>query len=174
MNTLGALLLKSIGAGYSAINIVGRNSNIKILEFAPLGTQSHLLVYGPYQDIQNFISGLRTLDIERTVILKDLNEDLLKKYVGQNNSNMKDFLLIFESDFVGDLFLYAQEFCGYGLDIVDFRVQRTTHSPSYLILTGHDANKIKTQAQDLKRANVKITYINSLSDGLRNYLDIQK
>lgn len=173
MNSLGVLLLKSVGAGYGALNIAGRNSKLKILEFAPLGQQSHLVVLGTFQDVQNFIIGLRTSDIQRSLVLENITEEILQNYAGRNTSHFQNFALVFESHFIGDLFQYALEFSGMGLKIVDFRMQRTTNSPSYLVMTGNDAENIKSYTQDLKRENIQITYISSLSDGFREYLDFK-
>ena len=171
MNSLGILLMKSVGAGYSALNIAGRSSQISVLEFAPLGQQSHLLVQGKYQDIQNFIIGLRTSDISRSLVLENVTDALLQNYVGQNTAHFQEFALVFESYFIGDLFQYALEFFGLGLKIVDFRMQRMTGSPSFLVMTGTDSESIKSYAQDLKRENIQITFISSLSEGFRQYLD---
>lgn len=173
MNSLGVLLLKSVGAGYGALNIAGRNSKLRILEFAPLGKQSHVLILGTYQDVQNFIVGLRTSDIERSLVLENVSEEILQNYVGQNTSHFQEFALVFESQFVGDLFQYALEFSGMGLKIVDFRMQRTTASPSFLVMTGTNAESIKSYTQDLKREHVQITYISALSEGFRQYLDFK-
>jgi len=173
MDALGVLLLKSVGAGYGAANIAGRNEKLRILEFAPLGTKAHILILGPQQDVQNFIVGLRTSDIERSIVLDNVSEKVLQAYAGQNNSNMKEFLLIFESQFIGDLFYFSSQFMNLGLEVVDFRAQRISESPGLLIMTGTDAEGVKQTAQDLKRQNVKITFLSNLSKNFRNYFDVE-
>jgi hypothetical protein len=169
--SIGTLLLKSIGAGYGALNIVGRNSNIEVLEFCPLGDKAQLVIRGSHQELSNYISILRTSEIDRSLVIDDLDEKVIRGYLSLDNANVENFVLIFESSFVGDLFVFAKKFFDRGLSIVDFRIQRTTGSPGYLIMTGKDSDAIKQDAQEIKRAGCQLTFVGNLSEGLKDFFN---
>ena len=169
--SLATLLFKSIGAGYGALNIAARDSQIEILEFAPLGTKAHLILKGNPEHLNDYITRLRTTDIERTLVIENLPEILIKNYLSLEFASLKKFMLVYEASFVGDLFLLAKEFLKLDLSVVDFRVQRMENSPGFLILTGENAERIKNKTQQLKREGHLITYIPNLSENLNTYFD---
>jgi hypothetical protein len=167
--SLGTLLLKSVGAGYGALNIAGRNAAIEILEFSPLGEKSQLVVKGSSDAVRKYVAVLRTADIERSLVIDDVDERVIRSYLSLDNVDLKNFLLVFESSFVGDLFHLAKQFTDRGLSIIDFRVQRMNGSPGYLMMTGDDADAVKQDAQEIKRAGCQLTYIGNLSEGFKQF-----
>lgn len=169
--SLAFLLFKSIGAGYSALNIVLREKNIEKLEFSPLGTRAHIILKGTKEDLNNYISMLRTSDIERSLVVDEVPEIILKSYLSLEYSPIKNFLLIYEANFIGDLFQFAKEFSLLNLAIVDFRVQRMENSPGYLIMTGDNPELAKSKSQQMKRTGQLITFIPNLSENLKEYFD---
>jgi hypothetical protein len=175
--SLGVLLLKTVGGGLSSLNSAGSMKDLEIIEFSPLGAQSQLLVLGAPKVVSRLIVDLRTADIERSMILPHFDEKILRSYLGLEISPLKNFTLVIESSFVGELFQCVGELLQLGLSIVDFRLIRSTGSPGHVILTGEDFPTAEKWIEDYdrktsKRGPCQISFQQNLSDGYRKYMDL--
>jgi hypothetical protein len=170
-SSLGVVLMKSIGAGYFALNSAAATENLEVVEFSPLGAQSQILVLGAHQKVKEFIVELRTAEIIRSTIVANFNEQILKNYLSLETCNQKKFTLILEANFVGDLFQSASELVKLGLSIVDFRVFRTTGSPGHVILTGEEVRVATQWISAQQRENLQIMLIEDLCEGFRQFFD---
>ncbi len=177
MQSLGIILFKSVGAGYSALNMAGRSFGLEILEFAPLGESSQLLVLGEKKITNKFIKELRIESIERSLCLENFDEKILRSYLSLENTKLQEFTLIVEARFSGDLFAAAVELKKRGLSTIDFRVFRSVQSTGYLTMTGNDLDEAKTwiaeQRSQLSRQFRNITLISNLSEGFRHFVDFE-
>ncbi len=173
--TLGVILFKSIGAGYTALNMAGRNPGLEILEFSPLGDSAQLLIQGDLKLVSSFIVELRTGDIERSVCLPNFDEKVLRSYLSLENAKLQDFVLVVESHFSGDLFIAASELKALGMETVDFRLFRSQGSPCFLSMTGKNLAKVQDWV-DAQRSKVtahplEINLLCELSPGFRQFVD---
>jgi len=175
MQALGVVLLKSVGAGYLALNTAGQLKDLEVLEFSPLGQASQILVLGTEAKVKAFIVEMRTGDIDRSICLPEFDEKILRAYLSLDNAEVKSFVLVVEGHFVGDLFAVATNLRQAGLQIVDFRVFRSSGSPGFLVLTGEEAQLKKADLwiQEQQHLPVgqqlKTTLLSSLSEGFRQF-----
>ncbi len=201
--SLGAVLFKSIGAGYSFINLLGEASHLEILEFSPLGPNAQTLVIGPESDMKNYLSKIRADDVERSLCISPFDEKILRSYLSLDNLALGSFALIIEGRFSGDLFQAAHELTRGGMGIVDFRVFRSPHSTGYLFMTGSDISLAaswmversllvkgthwETASTNLSHGNIvtdtgfpimlgnlQVTLLSDLSPAFRQFIDLNE
>ncbi len=172
--TLCVVLLKTVGGGFSSLNLAGGIEDLEIIEFSPLGAQAQLIALGSPKAISRLVVELRTADIERTAILSNFDEKILRSYLGLETAPIKEFTLVVESHFVGELFHCAADLLTKKFEIVDFRLFRSTGSPGHIIFTGDDLARaeawVAEKESQTKKGSFSVSLQYNLSAGFRQYL----
>ncbi|GIL17120.1 MAG: hypothetical protein BroJett040_08710 [Oligoflexia bacterium] len=172
MKTIGSALFKSLGAAYRALNMIGFEEQIAVIEFAPLGSQAHIIMTGPQDLVQQTMNKLHYSDVERTDITINAPDVLLKAYLGQEVPTLQSTVLLVEASFVGDLFKTGTRLIELGFHLVDIRVQRVVGSPGYLVATGNPSGEALRAATALSKENLSVTALDQLSRGFKDYFQI--
>ncbi|MCE3009456.1 MAG: hypothetical protein LW875_02435 [Proteobacteria bacterium] len=175
MTCYGFCLFRSQAAGYFALNSLFRQGDhLKLIEHLDLGGDSAIIFQGDYDHVQRYLLNLRHGDLKRTSLVKDLSESLVKCYFSLEFNPPGKHLLIIESDFVGDLFVWSNEFVQLGALPVEFRFPKYSGSQGLVILTSDVTEPFQETYRKAKSERIKITAIQNIAPGLASFLDIQK
>lgn len=162
--------MNTLGATYLAADQLFSNPSLELIELSPLGERGQIIFRGPEDEVQNFCKRLSVSDILQQAIIKDEDGYLLKSYLSLESANPERFVLIAESDFLGEIFKWARQFVDAGCVICDLRQLRGHNSPCFLILSGQNLEKTEALVRDLK--NKKISFIKEPQSKLIQFLSV--
>jgi hypothetical protein len=171
-SAISLLQLSTLGAGYEALQLATLRPKIEIFELMPMGQESVIVVGGDAQELANYRKTIRTADLEKSVIIPEPHELLLKSFYHQNNSAVKDFLVIYESQFVGYLVELADQLLKRGFDVVDLRSPRFSGAWSSLIVTGAGPSEAETLFQETQSTKWKSTFVEAPTPELKKYFGV--
>lgn len=167
----GVFQFKSIAANYRAINLCSYSKNIKILEAAPMGLSSQLVVQGPSVDIETLQKSMRTGDLIRSQVFVDLDPRILKALLSLETSPLKTSLVTLEAAFLGDLFMAAQVLLGAGCLIVELRQMRSHPPHGYLVLTTDQPQSVESLLAKEEFKKLSFDLIEEIKPSLREFFD---
>ncbi len=173
MSALALIQVASYGAALEAANIATHRQNLELLEIIPFGTYCQLLLQGPEADLTSYRKVLRTADLQKSVIINQPDERLLKAYYHLENQPIQNYLLILETEFAGYLFNWAQKLLGMKLEVVDFRQPRYAGSVACLVMTGADLSQIQGEILEMEAQKIKVSFVEEPTAKLRSYFDIE-
>jgi hypothetical protein len=175
MTSYGFCLFRSQAAGYFALNSLFRQEDrLQLIEHLDLGGDSSIILKGEHEEVQKYLLNLRHGDLKRTSLVENLSEALIKCYFSLEFTPPQKHLLIIESDFVGDLFVWSNQFSSLGAKPVEFRFPKYTRSVGLVILTANETEPFQDLYRKAKSERLKITAIQNIASGLVDYLDIHK
>jgi hypothetical protein len=108
----------------------------------------------------------------RTAIVPDPEKKLLRTYLSLDFHNVQNYVLILESDFLGDLFEWSHQAISMGSVLCDLRLLRTHNSPCFAFLTGPNAKTLEPLIKTLKHDNERVTLIEEPTSGLVDFMSI--
>lgn len=173
MTALALIQVSSYGAALEAANIATNRKNLELLEIIPFGTFCQLLVKGPEADLIGYRKVLRTADLQKSVILNQPDERLLKAYYHLENQPIQNYLFILENEFAGYLLAWGQKLLGKKLEIVDFRQPRFPGAMACLVMTGANFNDAQSEILEMESQKIKVSFVEEPSVKLRSYFDIE-
>jgi hypothetical protein len=166
--------VSSYGAALEAANIATHRKNLELLEIIPFGTFCQILVRGSEADLVSYRKVLRTADLQKSVIIDQPDERLLKAYYHLENKPIQNYLLILENEFAGYLFNWGQKLLvEKKLEIVDFRQPRFPGAMACLVLTGEDLQEVQGLFMEMEIQKIKVSFVEEPSTKLRSYFDIE-
>jgi hypothetical protein len=171
-NFIGVFKLTSLGATYAAANILYADKQVELLELSPIANQGILIASGSEGSLNDFRRSLRQADLVRTSIVPDAEKKLLKTYLSLEFQNIQKYLLILESNFLGDIFDWSHQAITLGATLCDLRMLRTQDSPSFAFLTGQQPEQVAPLIKSLKQKNEKVTLIESPESGLVEFMSM--
>lgn len=172
MKSFALIQVASYGGALEAANSATYRESLELLEVIPFGTYTQLLVQGPYSDLVDYRKGLRTADLQKSVIIQDPDPRLLKAFYHLENQSTQGYLLILEDAFSGYLFKWAQILLKKELQIVDFRQPRFPGSMACLVFTGPDLTLIAEEMRQMEFEKIKVSFIEEPTKKLRGYFEI--
>ncbi len=144
------------------------DQNCEIIEVSSLGLGGLVLISSGSSE---FSQTLLFEESKKTGVsfsfLNDRQEKILKCYYSLYNGPLQDGLLVLESSLVTALFSEAEILVEMGLDICEFRVQKTTSSPGVLWLTGPAKLLEKIQVSN---PHIRSTLTLNLHTSLKEFL----
>jgi hypothetical protein len=171
--SVGVIKFNSVGAGYSAINQLFALESLELLEMSPLGENSQILVRGPFDKVNSFRKSLRQADLERTAIIYDADDKIVKTYLSLESKNPKKFIFVFESNFLGEIFEVARQLLDAGCELCEIRFIRNTTSPCYISATGESLDLIKSIFLKYEIEKKKVSLLENLNPGLIQFLSLE-
>lgn len=145
------------------------HGGLAIFEIAPLGGGAHLILQSEHSGAKSdsFAEDLITKNYESILFSKSLKvpEDILNTYLSLNNEALMDFLLIYEHEFVGNVFEMSAVLKTIGLKVVDLRMPRGFQQKSHAFFTGPKScldqvreiqNKDKIQFEIIENPHLEI------------------
>jgi hypothetical protein len=173
VSALALVQVASYGAALEAANIATNRKNLELLEIIPFGTYCQLLLQGSETDLNGYRKVLRTADLQKSVIINQPDERLLKAYYHLEHKPIQKFLLILETEFAGYLLNWAQKFLGMKMEIVDFRQPRYAGAMACLVMTGMDLGLIQGEILEMESQRIKVSFVEEPTTQLRSYFDIE-
>ena len=173
MTAFALIQVSSYGAALEAANIATNRSSLELLEIIPFGTFCQILVKGPEKDLNSYRKVLRTADLQKSVIIDQPDERLLKAYYHLENRPIQNYLLILENEFAGYLLEWGQKLLTKKLEVVDFRQPRFPGAMACLVLTGKDLSEIQPEMVEMESKKIKVSFVEEPSVKLRSYFDIE-
>jgi len=173
LNALAILQVASYGAALEAANIATNRPSLELTEIMPFGTYALLVVQGEFEALVSYRKVLRTADLQKSVIIENPDQRLVKSLYHLENQKPQNFLLILESDFVGYLLQWAQALLPKGLEIVDLRQPRLPGGWASLILTGAHLEQFQADIRDMEQQKIRVSFVENLNSKFRNYFEIE-
>lgn len=169
---LALIQVGSYGAALEAANIATNRKSLELLEIIPFGTYTQLLVQGSATDLNSYRKVLRTADLQKSVIIENPDERLLKAYYHLANSPIQNYILILENDFAGYLLQWGQKLLHKKLEMMDFRQPRFPGAAACLVMTGSDLSLIQSEIAEMENQKIKVSFVEEPSEKLRAYFDL--
>ena len=165
--------LTKIGTAYQIINSFVDDETILAFEISPLGTQAVLMMSSKDLIALQFVYGqclaLHKAEILNSVLIENLNPEVLNVYLSQNKPKVAGSLFISETESFATAFKFAQNLALQKMSLIDFRVVRTC--PPNLIITATGNTKDLQLLLTLNSA-VKMTLIDQVLKPLQSYFEI--
>jgi hypothetical protein len=161
------------GAALEAANIACNRKNLELVEILPFGTYCQILVKGAAADLNNYRKVLRTADLQKSVIIENPDDRLMRAFYHLEHKPIQNFLLILENPFSGYLLEWAQTLLKKGLDIVDYRQPRFPEAMACLVMTGADLGLIQNEMIEMEGQKIKVSFVEEPSLKLKAYFDIE-
>lgn len=173
MKSLALIQVASYGGALEAANMITHRASLELLEIVPFGTFTHLIVQGSYSDLMNYRKALRTADLQKSVIIENPDERIIKAYYHLENQKIQNYLLILEDEFAGYLLDWAQKLLKKNLQIVDFRQPRFPGAMAVLVLTGPNLELISEEMRQMEVQKIKVSFVEEPTEKLKSYFDIE-
>lgn len=165
--------LSSYGVALAIINEFVDRENIMDFEVSPCGQQAQLILLGldiiSLQVIKAQAEALFKSQILNACLINEINEQLLPTYLSQNKTPAKKSTMIIELSYVSEGLACAHHLLQSGIDILDFRVVRTSPKNVFIIATAENENSLTA----FQHAAGKKTVIADTQPILRSYFEIK-
>jgi hypothetical protein len=174
VKAIALIQVSSYGAALEAANIATYRQNLELVEIVPFGTFCQLLIRGAEADLVSYRKVLRTADLQKSVIIDQPDERLLKAYYHLENKPIQNYLLILENEFAGYVLTWGQKLLvEKKLEIVDYRQPRFPGAMACLVMTGPNLQEIQSQIMEMETQKIKVSFVEEPSAKLRSYFDIE-
>lgn len=170
--SLALFSFDSFGKALTALNLVGDQNSLEVLECLSRGQGGDLLVVGEMLQLQRLENdGLSKLS-PKSYYIEAPDRRLLKALLNLENANIDSGLLIFESLLLGEALLLAQDLLQLGWQIVDFKVPRSGQASVVLIATAGPELLASMKSAPLQNSGGTATLIAKVSVELRSFFDL--
>lgn len=167
---IGVIKTTGIGSAYLATQLVDGYKGLELLDVFSFGDGSLMILSGDLKQMVSLRKTMRTADLVRSVFIADCPSELLRAFYSLNTPELETGIVIFESEFVGDLFSIGKKFIQKGLKVFEFRQYRSPGSKSYLVLTG-DVESLESELDDLDRSGqIQLNYVTEVNKTLKDML----
>lgn len=173
MTAFALIQVAGYGAALEAANIATNRKELELVEIIPFGTYCQILVKGTANDLNSYRKVLRTADLQKSVIIENPDDRLLKAFYHLEHKPIQNYLLILENPFSGYLMNWAQTLLKKGLEIVDYRQPRFPEAMACLVMTGPDLQQIQGEMIEMEGQKIKVSFVEEPSQKLRSYFDIE-
>lgn len=158
--------LTHVGAAYGICNSAFKQADkIKVLEMFPLGRESVVLLAGSKNDLNQLSKKVRNSNLLETLIIEDINKEVIKGFYGLNGEQIEEYLLTIEHGFLGKLFLASDELLKAGLKMVEMNSLRAIPWQNFASFTGSDLALAKKMSSRFKELGFRVTLLDNLSEG---------
>lgn len=170
MTSLAVLVFKGQGPAYRALNSVEDHVGLETLEIIPLGDESQLLVKGPADSLQKWVSSVSQV-VSKTIV-ESWDVKIERAFYSLELKAPERGLMLVEGVSLGALFKAAAQALQEGLQIVDLKIPRGSVKWGVLTLTSPSLSQ--AMADKIAQASgLTTTWIPETSKGLRRYFDIE-
>ncbi len=157
--------LTHVGAAYGICNSAFKqNGKIKVLEMFPLGRESVVLLAGAKDDLNQLSKKVRNSNLVETMIIEDIDKEVIRGFYGLNDERVDKFLLTIEHGFLGKLFSASNELLKAGFKMVEMNSLRATPWQNFASFTGSDLSLAKKMSGNFKELGFRVTLLDNLSD----------
>lgn len=128
--------------------------NIEIIETTPLGIHTVAVFFAP----TDFSDNIRRLlnSATEAMEIRNPHDDLISGYLNVKNSEIKNSVYVYETDFLGTALQVTNEALVMGLELVEIRHPRIENSKTLVLLNG----QIEIIQQFIKQVNSRINLNN--------------
>ncbi len=158
--------LTHVGAAYGVCNSAFKQGDkIRVLEMFPLGRESVVLLAGTKSELNQLSKKVRNSNLIETLIVEDINKEVIKGFYGLNGEKVEKYLLTIEHGFLGKLFLAADELLKTGFKLVEMNSLRAIPWQNFASFTGSDLDLAKKMTAKYKELGFRVTLLDNLSEG---------
>ena len=169
---LFAIDFSSYGAALAIINKYVDDENINVFEVSPCGQHAILILLAKdsvsLQLIKSECQSFLKSQILDSAIIENFHTDLLPTYLSQNKTKLGKVMAVLEGGSVSSGLFLANELLNQNLQLVDFRVIRT--SPKNVVITV-TAERAMAMAH-FQNQDFKYTYIEDLQPSLKAFFEM--
>lgn len=162
----------SLGDAYLAANMFC-DERVSLMEIFPAGPRGHLILRGP-ENMQSLLHDVQKhfdRSLFKAKFISNCDSQILNAYLSTDLAEMRESLLIAETEFIGDLFEAAQYARTRQLGVMDLRFLRGTSSASFLFLTG-SAEELKPFAKQLRSEGIKAQVLDQPQSVIRSLFSL--
>lgn len=172
MNAVGIFLFSSLGAACLALNHVD-HFELELLETAPLGGKSQILVRGSLENMLKFQKSLRVSELLRSKVIENCDQKTLDTYFHLAQGGLSDELLVFEADFSGDLLEICNQGLAHEITPIEFKFPRFDGAKINLLMTSKSGSRVQGWLKEVGRSKINYYQIKKPGKTLKGLFEFE-